>query len=137
MDPAPMLHDLNPANNFAMGGFPMALARVLLLEGKPLPKTLFLDILVEKTQILIQHIKNHHLGLALTANISENTTIIRVYDNFATINSQVLHITVSNHSDLEDQLWRLYIEVNGIIHAFMLDDIDDMPPLEDITDDEI
>ena len=132
-----MLNDLDPANNFAMGGMPMALARVLLLEGKPPPKTLFLDILVEKTQILIQHIKNHHLGLALTANIGENTVIIRVYDNFTTINSQVLHITVSNHSDLEDQLWRLYIEVNGVIHAFMLDDIDDMPPLEDITDDEL
>ena len=132
-----MLNDLNPANNFAMGGLPMALARALLLEGKPLPKTSFLDIMVEKTQILIQHIKSHHLGLALTANISENTAIIRVYNNFATINSQVLHITVSNHSDLENQLWRLYIEVNGIILTFMPDDIDDMPPLEDITNDEL
>ena len=93
--------------------------------------------MVEKTQILIQHIKSHHLGLALTANISENTAIIRVYNNFATINSQVLHITVSNHPDLESQLWRLYIEVNGVIHAFMLDHIDDMPPLEDITNDEL
>ena len=132
MDPAFMLNDLDPANNFAMGGLPMALARALLLEGKPLPKTLFLDVMVEKTQILIQHIKSHHLGLALTANISENTAIIRMYDNFATVNSQLLHITISNHSDLENQLWRLYIEVNGIIHAFMPDDIDDMPPLEDI-----
>ena len=43
-----MLNDLNPANNFAMGGLPMALARALLLEGKPLPKTLFLDVMVEK-----------------------------------------------------------------------------------------
>ena len=66
-----------------------------------------------------------------------NTAIIRVYDNFATINSQLLHITVWNHSALENQLLRLYIEVNGIIHTFMLDDIDDMPPLEDITDDEL
>ena len=132
-----MLNDLNPANNFTMGGLPMAMARALLIEGKPLPKTLILHILVEKTQILIQHIKSHHLGLALTVNIGENTVIIRVYNNFATINSQVLHITVSNHSDLEDQLWRLYIEVNGIIHTFMPDDIDDMPPLEDITDDEL
>ena len=137
MDPAFMLNDLDPANNFAMGGLPMALARALLLEGKPLPKTLFLDIMVEKTQILIEHIKNHHLGLSLTANISENTAIIRMYDNFATVNSQLLHITISNHSDLENQLWRLYIEVNGVIHDFMPDDIDDMPPLEDIMDDEI
>ena len=85
MDPALVLNDLDPANNFAMGGLPMALARALLLEGKPLPKTLFLDVMVEKTQKLIQHIKNHHLGLALTANICENTAIIRVYDNFTII----------------------------------------------------
>ena len=137
MDPAFMLNDLDPANNFAMGGIPIPMARSLLFDAKPLPKTLFLDILVEKTQILIQHIKSHHLGLALTANIGENTTIIRVYDNFATINSQILHGTVSNHSDLEDQLWRLYIEINGIIHAFMPDDIDDMPPLENITDNKL
>ena len=48
MDPALMLNDLHPANNFNMGGLPMALARALLLEGKPLPKTLFLDVMVEK-----------------------------------------------------------------------------------------
>ena len=132
-----MLNDLDPANNFAMGGLPMALARALLLEGKPLPKTLFLDIMVEKTQILIEHIKSHHLGLSLTANISENTAIIRVYNNVATVNSQLLHITISNHSDLENQLWRLYIEVNRVIHDFIPDYTDDMPPLEDITDDEI
>ena len=59
-----------------------------------------------------------------------------MYDNFATVNSQLLHITLSNHWDLENQLWRLYIEVNGIIHDFM-PDIDDMPPLEDIPDDEL
>ena len=130
-----MLNDLDPANNFAMGGLPMALARALLLEGKPLPKTLFLDIMVEKMQILIEHIKNHHLGLCLTANIGENTANIRMYDNFATVNTQLLHIMVTNHSDLENQLWRLYIEVNGIIHEFM-PDISDMPKLEDITDDD-
>ena len=130
-----MLNDLDPANNFAMGGLPMALARVLILEGKPLPKTLFLDVMVEKTQLLIHHIKNHHLGLCLTVNIGENTANIRMYDNFATVNTQLLHIMITNHSDLENQLWRLYMQVNGIIHDFM-PDISDMPELEDITDDD-
>ena len=124
MDPAMLFGHLDPA-------------RALLLEGNPLPKTLFLDMMVEKTQILINHIKNHHLGLSLMANISENTANIRTYDNFATVSSQLLHVTISNHADLENQLWRLYIEVNRVIHDFMPDDIDDMPPLEDITDDEI
>ena len=91
--------------------------------------------MVEKTQRLIEHIKNHHLGLCLTANIGANITNIRMYDNFATVNTQLLHITITNHSDLEDQLWRLYIEVNGIIHEFM-PDISNMPELEDIMDDD-
>ena len=54
---------VGPANNFAMGGLPMHLTKVLLMEGKSLPKELFVEVIVEKTQILIEHIKNHHLGL--------------------------------------------------------------------------
>ena len=69
--------------------------------------------MVEKTQKLIEHIKNHQLGLSLTANICENSASIKMYDNYATTNSQLLHITISNLWDLENQLWRLWIEVNG------------------------
>ena len=96
MDPAFLLGHLDPANNFMMGGLNMTFARELLLEGKPLPKMLFINVMVEKTQILIEHIKNHHLGLLLTANIGTNTTVFKMYDNFATVNSQLLHITISN-----------------------------------------
>ena len=84
----------------------------------------------------VEHIKNHHLGLCLTANINRNSAI-RIYDNFATVNTQVLQITLSNLPDLEDQLFRLYVEVTTIIHDFMPDDFDDMPSLEDITDEEL
>ena len=134
MDSTLLFGHLDPANQFAMEGLNMAFARELNKEGKSLPKTLFLDVLVKKTQQLIEHIKHHHLGLSLTANIGENSAIIRMYDNFATVNSQLLHITISNLLDLENQLWRLYIEVNGVIHDFM-PDIEDMPPLEDIPGD--
>ena len=92
--------------------------------------------MVEKTQKLISHINDQHLGLCLMANIGTNIANIQMYDNYATINSQLLHVTISNVPDLETQLWRLYIEVNGVIHDFMPEDIDFMPPLEDITDDE-
>ena len=79
MDPATLFRDLDTANNSAMGGLPMHFAKILLMEGKPLPKTLFLDIMVEKTQLLIEHIKNHHLGLCLTANIGGYTAVIKIY----------------------------------------------------------
>ena len=127
---------VGPANNFAMGGLPMDLAKVLLMEGKSLPKELFVEVIVEKTQILVEHIKNHHLGLCLTANINRNSAVIRIYDNFTTVNTQLIQITLSNLPDLEDQLFCLYIEVTGIIHDFMPEDFDDMPSLEDITDEE-
>ena len=113
----------------------MHFAKLLITQGNPIPITLFLDIMVEKTQILIEHIKNHHLGLCLIANIGGTTAVIRVYDNFARVNTQVFQMTISNLSDLEEQLFHLYIEINGIIHEFM-PYISDMPELEDITDED-
>ena len=95
MDPNMFFGLVGPANNFVMGGLPMHLTKVLLMEGKSFPKELFVDVIVEKTQILIEHIKNHHLGLCLTVNINENSAIIRIYDNFTTVNTQVLQITLS------------------------------------------
>ena len=72
--------------------------------------------MVEKTQKLIKHINHHHLGLSLTVSIGENSTVIKMYNNYATVNLQLLHITISNLWDLEMQLWVLWIEVNGVIH---------------------
>ena len=109
-----MLNDLDPANRFAMGGLNMAFTTNLTQEGKPLPKTLFIDIMTEKTQMLIDHLKHLHLGLCLTANINENVATIQLYDNYA-INFLLLHLTISNLWDIEDQLYRLWIEVNGVI----------------------
>ena len=68
-----------PTNNFAMGGIPMHFANILIAEGKPILQVLFLDIMVEKMQLLIEHINNHHLGLCLTANIGNNTALLYIY----------------------------------------------------------
>ena len=105
MDPAFMLGHLEPVNRFAMEGLNMAFAAELHRDGKPLPKLLFIDVMVEKTECLINHIKHHHLGLSLTANISKNVATVKMYDNYATVNSQLLHVTISNLWDLEDQLF--------------------------------
>ena len=122
------------ANNFAMGGLPMHFANILIADGKQVPQTLFLDIMVEKTQILIEHINNHHLGLCLTTNIGINSAVIHVYDNFATINTQILQVTISNMPNLKTQLFQLYVEVTAILHDLMLEEDDEMPPLEGLMD---
>ena len=109
MDPHHLVGLVSPAYNFTLGGLPMHLAKVLLMEGKSLPKHLIIEVVIEKTQILVEHVKNHHLGLCLMANINGNSAVIRIYDNFATVNTQVLQITLSNLPDLEDQLFHLYV----------------------------
>ena len=119
MDPAFMLGHLDLANHFVMEGLNMAFAAELNREGKPLPKVLFIDVMVEKTQKLIDHIKHHHLRLSLVANINENMATVKIFNNYATINSQLLQVTISNLWDLEDQLFRLWVEVNGVLHGFI------------------
>ena len=78
-----MLGDLDPTNQFAMEGLNMAFAEELTCDGKPLPKLLFLDIMTEKTQMLINHLKHLQLDLSLVANISENVATVKIYDNYA------------------------------------------------------
>ena len=113
-----MFSDLDPANRFAMEGLNMAFTAELTCDGKHLPKLLFIDIITEKTQMLINYLKHLQLGLSLVVNISENVATVKVYDNYA-VNSLKLHITISNLWDIEDQLFRLWIEVNGVIHDYM------------------
>ena len=114
-----MFSHLDPANHFAMGGLNMAFAAELHCEGKPLPKLLYVDVMVEKSQRLIDHIKQFQLGLSLVANTNENMATVKIFDNYATTNSQKLHVTILNLWDLEDQLYRLWIEVNGVIRDFV------------------
>ena len=47
---------MDPANLFAMEGENMAFAAELTADGKDLPKGLFLDIMIEKTQMVHTHI---------------------------------------------------------------------------------
>ena len=100
---------MDPANQFAMEGENMAFATELAADGKDLPKGLFLDIMIEKMQMLHTHLKHLHLGLALVANIGENMASVKIYDTF---------VTVSNLWDIEDQLHRLWIEVNGVLQNY-------------------
>ena len=76
MNPHQLIGLTGPANNFAMGGIPMHFANILIAEQKPIPQILFLDIMVEKRQLLIEHITITIWGLCLTANIGNNTAVI-------------------------------------------------------------
>ena len=117
-----------------MGGLPMHFASILITAAKPVPHTLFGEIMEEKTRILIDHVNNHHLGLCLTANIGQNSAVMCVYDNYPTVNTQMLQVTISNLPNLETQLFMLYVEITAILHDLMPEEDDEMPLLENYLD---
>ena len=100
MNPHQLVGLVGSANNFAIGGTPMHLAWILFMEGHSLPPHLFLDVLVEKTQTLLEFIRMHHVGLCLTANIGAQMAIIWIYNTFTATITQLLQITNSKLPDL-------------------------------------
>ena len=111
---------MDPAIQFLIEGENMAFAAELAIDGKDIPQGLFLDIMIEKTQMLHNHLKHLDLRLALIANIGGNMATIKIYDTLVE-DSLKLHFTISNLWDIEDQLYRLWIEVNGVVHSYTSD----------------
>ena len=109
-----------PAIQFLIEGENMAFATELAIDGKDIPQGLFLDIMIEKIQMLHNHLKHPDLGLALIVNIGGNMATIKIYDTLVE-DSLKLHFTISNLWDIEDQLYRLWIEVNGVVHSYTSD----------------
>ena len=84
---------MDPANQFAMEGINMVFAAELAADRKDLPKGLFLDIMMEKTQMLVNHLKHLHLGLVLVVNIGKNMATGKNYDTYVE-DSLKLHFTI-------------------------------------------
>ena len=117
MEPNFQFKGLDPANQFAMDGLNMAYTAEFIYNDKPIPKGLFLDIMIEKTQMLVTHLKHIQPGLMLATNLSDNIATIKLYD-LSLEDSLKLHMTISNIGDIEDQLYRLWIEVHGVLHDY-------------------
>ena len=102
---------MDAAFEFSVNGLNMEFAIHLIEDGCSIPDGLFVNILTEKCQLLHQHIKSSRDCLMLVANISSTMATIKLFDKNL-MDSQLLHCTISNLWDLEEQLYcRLWIEV--------------------------
>ena len=108
---------MDPAFEFSVNGLNMEFAIHLAADGHSIPYLLFVDILTEKCQLLHQHIKSSKDCLMLVANIGHTMATIKLFDKNL-MDSQLLHFTVSNLWDLEEQLYRLWIEVCGVLNDY-------------------
>ena len=112
---------MDAAFEFAVNGLNMEFTIHLVADGHGIPGGLFVDILTEKCQLIHKHIKALKDCLLMVANVNNMVATIKLFDRNLE-DSQLLHCTISNHSDLEDQLYRLWIEVQGILKDYTIDD---------------
>ena len=106
---------------FSVNGLNMEFASNLIVDGHSIPDGLFVDILTEKCQLIHKHIISSKDCLLMVANINHTVATIKLFDRNLE-GSQLLHCTISNHCDLEEQLYRLWIEVCGILKDYAVDD---------------
>ena len=112
---------MEAAFEFSVNGLNMEFAINLIMNGHSIPDDLFVNILTEKCQLIHKHIKSSKDCLLLVANINRMVATIKLFDRNLE-DSQLLHCTISNHCDLEEQLYRLWIEVHSILKDYAVDD---------------
>ena len=112
---------MDAAFEFSVNGLNMEFAINLTMNGHRIPDGLFVNILTEKCQLIHKHIKSSKDCLLLVANVNHTVATIKLFDRNLE-DSQLLHCTISNHSDLEEQLYRLWIEVRGVLKDYAIDD---------------
>ena len=112
---------MDAAFGFSVNGLNMEFVINLVRDGHSIPDGFFVDILTEKCQLLHQHIKSSKDCLMLVANIGHTMATIKLF-NKNLMDSQLLHCTISNLWDLEEKLYRLWIEVHGMLKDYAVDD---------------
>ena len=112
---------MEAAFEFSVNGLNMEFAINLVMNGHSITAGLFVDILTEKCQLLHHHLEASKDCLILVANVGSKMATIKIFDKNL-VDSQILHCTISNLSDLEEQLYRLWIEVHSILKDYAVDD---------------
>ena len=111
------------AYDFALSGELMDFVLGLIKQKRKVPAALFMDILTEKCQLIIQYLRSIRDCLVLVANISKDQVSIKLYDTHYEI-SKMKHITLTNQPDLDDQLIYLWTKVRYLMRYFHIDDQD-------------
>ena len=83
---------------------------------------LFIDILTEKCQLINKHLRKATNCLVIMASVTNTVASIKFYDRNLEEDSQLLHVTLSNLPDLEDQLIHLWTEVHSLLRYYHIND---------------
>ena len=112
---------MEAAIEFAVNGENMEFAMYHIREGHPTPPALFIDIIVEKCQLINHHFCNTQDHLRIVASVTNMVATVKFHD-ISLEDSELKIVTLSNTSDLEDQLIQLWTEVQELLRYYHEDD---------------
>ena len=121
---------MNAAIEFAVRGETMDFALDRIRNGHLTPPALFIEIIVEKCQLVNHHFLNTRDHLQIVTNVTNTTTTITFHDTILE-DSELKIVTISNTSDLENQLIHLWTEVQQLLKFYHEDDrIAELPSID-------
>ena len=112
---------MEAAIEFAVSGENMEFTIYRIREGHPTPPALFIDILVEKCQLINHHFCNTRDHLQIVTSVTNTAATVKFHD-ISLEDSELKIVTLSNTSDLEDQLIQLWTEVQELLRYYHEDD---------------
>ena len=102
---------------FTVSGETMDFALDRIRNRHLTPPALFTEIIVEKCQLVNHHFLNTRDHLRIVANVTDTTATIKLHDTLLE-DSELKIITISNTSDLENQLKQLWTEVQQLLKFY-------------------
>ena len=109
------------AYEFALSGENMDFALYRLRDRHLTPPSLFIDIMVEKCQLINHHFLNTRDHLRVVASVTNTTATVKFHDTLLA-DSELRMVTVCNKPDIEHQLIQLWIEVQNLLRHYHEDD---------------
>ena len=82
-----------------------------------IPKDLFIKLMIEKANIIKDHLKNSLNQLIIVTNIGPTMANFKFYD-IKEEDSLKLCITLSNLGDIEDQICQLWQQLNFLLQQY-------------------
>ena len=82
------------------------------------PKNLFINLMIEKANIIKDHLKKSAHPLIIVVNIGPTMAIFKFYDTTEEDDSLKLCMTLSNLGDLNDQIHILWQQVNFLLQEY-------------------
>ena len=84
---------------------------------KEYPKTSFIKLMIEKANIIKDHLKNSLEQLIIVANIGPTMAVFKFYD-LKEEDSLKLCMTLSNLGDIDEQIHQLWQQVNFLLQQY-------------------